>query len=78
MIPNWNIGPIALRRLAEMKKAGWTTQNIYQDPDDRHAVWVEAVNDSLQDGRYCTGRGKTIHAAVSELYRKWREYMGEI
>ena len=70
MIPNWKIGPVARRRLAEMAKAGWNQrQTIYQHKYGLGPVTVELV----AVGSILTSKGNTIGLAVAKMYKAWKE-----
>ena len=70
--PNWNIGPVARRRLTEMYKHGLQEQRLGCGPG-----WF-AVEISASPERYpfnlsvFFGHGKTIGLAVEYAWRKWK------
>lgn len=73
--PNWNIGPVARRRLAEMVKAGWDDQKIQYVGSAVNFPWIVVIWN--RDTFYC-GFGNTIGLAVAEAYEEWkRETQGD-
>lgn len=69
MKPNWNIGRVARRQLAEMAKAGWNEQNIHYVVCAVNTCWCVEI---WRDDTFCCGFGNTIGLAVAEAYEEWQ------
>ena len=75
MIPNWNIGPVARRRLDEMARAGFDSPYISFPKEGKAVVIVSAYNSVLNDSVW--GTGNTIGQAVAEAYKAWKKHRGK-
>ncbi len=71
MIPNWNIGPIARRRLAEMARAGWNDHMICHDGSARGGAFVGV---RARKGDDFVATANTIGQAVAKAYRAWKKH----
>ncbi len=75
MIPNWNIGPVARRRLAEMARAGWDDHKIYNVGSATAGVYVEV--DTVENDGFIGRAGNTIGLAVANVYKAWKKHRGQ-
>lgn len=79
MIPNWKIGPVARRRLAEMAKGGWADHTIRHFPveTDRWYVEVYNIEDGTVSGNSFEAFGNTIGLAVADAWSQWKRWKKE-
>ncbi len=73
MIPNWKIGPVARRRLAEMARAGWDDHMICHEGIARGGAFVRV---RTIEGDDFISTANTIGQAVAEVYRAWKKRGG--
>ena len=72
---NWNIGPIARRRLKEMECAGLKEQSMDQGiPDVSGGCCVMLENSGNEEPfQSFVGYGNTIGRAIADAWRQWKE-----
>ncbi len=72
MMPNWEIGPAAHARLAQMYQAGLVVQTIAYKPPG-WAVEVSTKRPTFEDNyrfKVFMGHGSTLGLAVADAWRK--------
>ncbi len=72
MTPDWNIGPVARSRLAEMTRDGLPAHKIQHFSRGRWIVELTEYSTMSASSRLCVGRGNTIGQAVADAWRKWK------